>query len=64
MVPDKCTKYEQNHLLRGDITTNTQDLSKIALITHIWHQLPIVPIPGTQMKKVHLAIMEECARMD
>ena len=27
MVPDNCTKYQQNHhILLGDITTNTQNL--------------------------------------
>ena len=28
------------------------------------HEWPIVPDHGTQMKKIHPAIMEECTRMD
>ena len=40
IVPDNCTKYEQNHhILLRDNTTNTQNLIlKIAIITQILHR--------------------------
>ena len=39
IIPDNCIQYEQNrHILLWDITTNTQNLQKIAIISHIWNR--------------------------
>ena len=70
MIPDNCTKYEQNHqIVLCDITTNTQNLWKhyhnyrakfyFTCISSPWY-LSMVPY----MKKIQPAIMEECTRMD
>ena len=62
IVPDNCTKYEQNHhILLQDNTTNTQLKidEKITIITQIWqskilfymNQRPLVPDHGIQYEE-------------
>ena len=74
MVPNYCTKYEQNHNIRvWDMTPNTQNLWNIAIITPIWDRAKFYftciiiiwyLIKMSNMKKIHWAIKEECAWMD
>ena len=61
MVPDNCTKYEQNHhILLQYITTNTQkllinshnysNLSQSQILFYM-HEQPMVPDHGTQYEE-------------
>ena len=65
MVPDNCTKYEQNHpILLWDITIKTENLWKVAIITQIWKSQILFFSMVPSMKKIHSYIMEEWARTD
>ena len=72
MVPDYCIKYglKSPHSLRYH---NNKKLWKIAIITHIWHRAKfyftcnhntwyLIMVPN--VRKIHLVITEECARME
>ena len=80
MMVDHCTQYEQNPWIHiRYITTNIQNVwtltiyEKIATITQNWgrdkfyftcisSRWYLIMVPN--MKKIHLAIMEECTRTD
>ena len=73
ITPDNCTKYEQNYqIVLWDITTNTQNcwknghnysnLAQSQILTCISNAWYLIVVPN--MKKIHPAITEECARTD
>ena len=71
MAPDYWTKYKNHNILLWDITntqklwTNCQNYSNVAQgqILFYMHWQPMALIIVTNIKKIHLAIKEECERM-